>query len=66
MTDQMDLFMSQYKVGNRVEIHPACDCWMQGDRFGKIVEMGKFYIYVKMDRSKLTRRFTSEKILRKV
>lgn len=66
MTDQMDLFLSQYKVGDRVEIAPHCDCWMQGDRFGEVTEIGHVYLHVRMDRSRLHRRFTADKIFRKV
>jgi len=40
-----------FTVGQRVELHPACDAWMQGDRFGVIVKIGRKYLHVKMDRS---------------
>lgn len=26
-----------FKVGDRVELHPACDMWMRGARFGVVV-----------------------------
>lgn len=26
-----------YSVGDRVELHPACDLWMRGARFGTVV-----------------------------
>ena len=32
--------------GTRVELHAACDEWMQGDRFGVIVGYGKAREYV--------------------
>jgi hypothetical protein len=28
---------NSYKVGDRVEIHPATDLWMRGARFGVVV-----------------------------
>lgn len=28
-----------YSVGDRVELHPACDLWMRGARFGVVVGM---------------------------
>lgn len=32
--------------GTRVELHPATDHWMRGDRYGEIVGVGKFVWYV--------------------
>jgi hypothetical protein len=26
-----------YSVGDRVELHPGCDLWMRGARYGKVV-----------------------------
>ena len=26
-----------YEIGDRVELHPACDLWMRGCRYGKVV-----------------------------
>ena len=40
--------MSQPKnseIGKRVEMHPARDEWMQGDRFGVVVGYGKRRLY---------------------
>lgn len=28
-----------YGVGDRVELHPGCDLWMRGARFGTVVGM---------------------------
>lgn len=39
------------KTGDRVELHPATDAWMQGDRYGEVIKIGRKYIHVKMDRS---------------
>lgn len=39
------------KIGDRVELHPATDAWMQGDRFGIVAKIGRKYIHVEMDRS---------------
>lgn len=30
-----------YTVGDRVEIHPAADSWMRGDRYGEVVSVLK-------------------------
>lgn len=49
-----------FAVGDRVELHPATDAWMQGDRFGTVARV-KVYssaylspsqtVYVRLDRS---------------
>jgi hypothetical protein len=28
-----------YSIGDRVELHPGCDLWMRGARFGRVVGM---------------------------
>ena len=56
--------------GRRVELSPATDAWMQGDRYGEIVKttMGSrnmldprdsanVYVHVKLDKSGRVRRF---------
>jgi hypothetical protein len=47
-------------VGRRVEIHPATDTWMRGDRFGRIVRIGRKYARVLMDRSGRTLNFSPD------
>jgi hypothetical protein len=42
---------AEFVVGNRVELHPACDRWMRGDRYGVIVHVGRKLVHVKMDKS---------------
>ena len=27
----------EYSIGDRIELHPGCDLWMQGARFGVVV-----------------------------
>lgn len=47
--------MSQ--IGKRVQLHPATDQWMRGDKYGEIVsetrhsKRGELYVMVKMDKS---------------
>ena len=46
----------RYWVGKRVELHPATDAWMMGDRYGDVVDImrnGNFKI--RMDKSKKIR-----------
>ena len=66
MTGQGDLFMALYEVGDRVELSPATDRWMRGDRFGEVVKIGHYYLHVKLDRSGQVRRFVPEHVQRKV
>lgn len=46
----------------RVEIHPATDAWMMGDRFGEIVAVGRKYLSVRMDRSGRVLKFAPSRI----
>ena len=39
---------STYHVGDRVELHPACDCWMRGARYGTVTGKTKFSDYVRV------------------
>jgi hypothetical protein len=66
MTNQTNLLLSQYAVGDRVELSPATDWWMRGDRFGEVVKIGRFYLHVKLDRSELIHKFVPENITGKV
>lgn len=40
--------------GSRVQLHPACDRWMRGDRFGTVRKITRRSVHVKMDRSRQT------------
>ena len=37
------------REGQRVELHPATDAWMRGDRFGTVKLIGRRFVYVKGD-----------------
>ena len=43
--------IASFKLGDRVELHPALDRWMRGDRFGAVVGIGRKFLKVRMDRS---------------
>jgi hypothetical protein len=47
--------MPIYTTGARVQLHPATDAWMRGDRWGEIVAVacrrGRVVYRVLMDRS---------------
>jgi hypothetical protein len=53
-------------IGDRIELHPATDAWMSGDRYGEVRKFGKKYVHVLMDRSNRTHRVTPDNIARKV
>ena len=44
MSGQTDLLLEQFTVGDRVELHPATDRWMRGDRFGTVSKLGRRYV----------------------
>jgi hypothetical protein len=48
---------SDFKVGERVQTHPATDAWMRGDRYGTVSSIGHRYVFVRMDRSGRELRF---------
>lgn len=54
--------VSDFAIGNRVQLHPATDAWMMGDRFGQVVHIGKFLVHVLMDRSNKVRKLKPENI----
>jgi hypothetical protein len=45
------LTLNDFAKGDRVELHPATDAWMQGDRYGAVVAVGRKLVHVRMDRS---------------
>jgi hypothetical protein len=51
-------------IDDRVELHPATDAWMFGDRYGVVVTIGRKYVHVKMDRSGRTLRLVPTNVLR--
>lgn len=41
--------------GKRVELHPGCDLWMRGARFGTVVREKGDTVWVKMDHPQVKR-----------
>jgi hypothetical protein len=37
------------KVGQRVQLHPATDRWMRGDRWGVVYKLGRKYAELVME-----------------
>jgi hypothetical protein len=48
---------TDFHIGERVEARPATGVWMQGDRFGVVVEIGRKRVRVKMEPSGRTLNF---------
>lgn len=40
-----------FQPGDRVELHPATDHWMRGDRYGTVQAVPGIMIRVKLDKS---------------
>jgi hypothetical protein len=47
----MDWQPSDFRPGQRVELHPGHDAWVAGDRFGDVARVGRRMVAVHMDRS---------------
>ena len=56
----MDKKQREALLGQRVELSPATDRWMMGDRYGAIVQVGLLTARVRLDKSGLVRRFSQE------
>lgn len=41
--------LATFTKGQRVELHPAMESWMRGDRYGEVWKIGTKYVHVKMD-----------------
>lgn len=69
--------IERQNIGRRVELHPATDAWMMGDRFGTVVrttmrtanlidprESALVFVTVKLDKSGRIVRFHESNIAR--
>lgn len=52
--------LDDFDEGMRVELSPATDAWMMGDRFGVVVRVGRRLVHVKMDRSRRVRKLAPQ------
>jgi hypothetical protein len=41
--------LNDFHAGDRVELHPACDMWMRGARFGTVAKVGRKLLTVDID-----------------
>jgi hypothetical protein len=51
------------QVGTRVQLHPACDAWMMGDRYGVVVKVGRKYLHIHCDRSGKVRKVPPDLVI---
>lgn len=49
LSEGSEMTTNDFKVGQRVQTHPATDAWMRGCRFGTVAALGSKYVYVKLD-----------------
>lgn len=40
---------SDFGIGDRVQLHPATDAWMRGDRYGRVARVSNTYLTLAMD-----------------
>lgn len=40
--------LKDFRVGDRVELHPATDLWMRGARFGTVEGVGRSFITTRL------------------
>lgn len=73
MTREKELeALLELRIDQRVELHPATDAWMQGDRCGVVERFsthrdgGNIIVHVKMDVSGRTRKLGLFNILKRI
>lgn len=43
--------LNDFRVGNRVQLHPATDLWMQGGRYGTVIKVGQSKLLVNVEQA---------------
>lgn len=49
-------------VWHLVELHPGCDRWMMGDKYGRVTSKKEGKVYVQLERSGKTLPFEPERL----
>ena len=65
MNGYYDTTLADLRVGDRVELHPACDRWMMGEGFATVTSIGRDLAATIFDVSGNLRRY-NPCLLRKV
>ena len=53
-----------FKVGERVQAHPATNAWIRGARYGEVVKIGRKYVHVNLDALGRVVRFTPDNLMK--
>ena len=64
MTNQTNILLDGFRIGDRVELAPHLDAWMAGDRYGEIEKGGLFFLHVRMDKIKKLLKVVPENLTR--
>jgi hypothetical protein len=57
---------NDFRVGDRIEMHPATTLWMRGDRYGSVVAVGSTRVVVHLDKSERDLRLHASAILQTI
>jgi hypothetical protein len=60
---ELTTYQKNALIGKRVELHPATDRWMMGDRFGTIVKAGAKNTHIHLDKSGKTLAFRHDDVV---
>ena len=44
-----------FTTGDRVQLHPATDSWMQGDRYATVLKIGREHVHLRTDHGRYLR-----------
>lgn len=54
--------LNDFRIGDRVELHPATDLWMRGARYGTVIRVGRTVLTINVDKLGRTVRVAPEDI----
>lgn len=55
--------VNDFKIGQRVQLHPATDLWMRGSRWGTVVAIGRKFVRIRLDVPSIVVRIRPENLL---
>jgi hypothetical protein len=59
----MENSVSDFRVDQRVQLHPATDLWMRGARYGTVRKVGRKLVHVHVDALNRVLRFDPRNLL---
>jgi len=42
-------YLTDFEVGQRVQLHPVTSRWMMGDRYATVEKIGRAYVHVRFE-----------------